>query len=333
MGSQLVRILDRLPKCRVLVLGDFLLDEFVFGQISRVSREAPVLILSYRETERTPGGGANTLANLWALGAEGLPLGFLGSDEAGDHLLAGWPPGIDCSGIERPPGWQTTRKTRILAGSPYSFRQQVIRIDRENPFPVTESQEGALIRRMGELAPSAHAVIVSDYSLGTVTPRLREAAHKLARQYQIPIVADSRFQPAEYAGFTALTPNISELESTLDQDLQSSPKELLRIGQDIRRSWNLEALLVTQGKRGMVLFDDDGVCEIPAFGSDEVSDVTGAGDTVIATFTSALGAGFGFRDSAQLANCAAGLVVMKRGTAQVSATEIRQALLRQQGDR
>ena len=330
MESNLVRILDQLPKCRVLVLGDFLLDEFVFGQISRVSREAPVLILNYRDTERTPGGGANTLANVHALGAEALPLGFLGSDEAGDHLLAELPPSMDCSAIERPPGWQTTRKTRILAGSPYSFRQQVIRIDREHPFPLNQNQEAALVKRMEERAAGADAVIVSDYSLGTVTPRVREAAARLAHQHHIPIVADSRFQPAAYRGFTALTPNISELEAALELDLQSDPGEVLRIGQDIRHDWKLEALLVTQGKRGMVLFDDDGICEVPAFGSDEVSDVTGAGDTVIATFTSALAAGFGYRDSARLANCAAGLVVMKRGTAQVSAAEIRQALLRQQ---
>ena len=212
MEPHLVRILDQLPNCRILVLGDFLLDEFVFGQISRISREAPVLILNYRDTERTPGGGANTLANVHALGAEALPLGFLGSDEAGDHLVAELPPAMDCSGIERPLGWQTTRKTRILAGSPYSFRQQVIRIDREHPFPLTKEQETALVSRMEERAAGADAVIVSDYSLGTVTPRVREAATRLAHQHHIPIVADSRFQPEAYRGFTALTPNISELE-------------------------------------------------------------------------------------------------------------------------
>lgn len=326
---RLLPLLDQLSKARVIVVGDFLLDEFVFGEISRISREAPVLILGYRQTDRTPGGGANTVAGVRALGAEVLPLGYLGSDEAGDHLLAGWPAGIDRSGIQRPHGWKTTRKTRILAGSPYSSRQQVIRIDREHPYPVEADQEERLLARLRERAGQAHAIIVSDYSLGTVTPRLRIEVQKIAAGAGIPIVADSRFQPDQFIGYTALTPNISELEEALDRKLQDDPEQLLLEAERARLEWQLQALLVTQGKKGMVLFESQGHSEIPAFGSDEVSDVTGAGDTVIATFTTALAAGIGFRDAALLANCAAGLVVTKRGTAQVSAAEIRQALTEQ----
>ncbi len=326
-NSRLAELIDRFRETTVIVLGDFILDEFVFGEIARVSREAPVLILSYQETRHAAGGGANAAAGVAALGGRALPVGVLGADEAADKLLSCWPDNMDKSGVWRQRGGRTTRKTRILAGSFHSFRQQVVRLDHEHAFRLTTSQERRLARNFKERLDAADAVILSDYGLGILTPVLRRAAIDAARSQSKPVVVDSRFEPDGYPGATAATPNITEVEASLGRRIGHEMKDLERVGSEVRRRWKLDALLVTRGKLGMSLFEADRIVHIPAHGIQEAVDVTGAGDTVIATCTTALAVGATFEEAARLANYAGGIVVGKKGTATVSGEELLQAVL------
>ena len=326
MKRELLAIVDRFSRCRLAILGDFLLDQFLFGEISRVSREAPVLILSYRDTESKPGGGANTVAGVAALGALTHPVGYLGEDDGARKLLELWPDRVDPTRLIRESGLRTTLKRRILAGSPHSFRQQVVRIDHEHHLKPTHRQQRQLMEALAGLLPHVDALIISDYSLGTTTEEVRRAALAEARAHGLPVVVDSRFDPGGFGGATVITPNISEVEHATGLRIGNDTQLLLETGLNLRSQWGLKALLITRGKLGMTLFTEKGARHIPIYGTDQVTDVTGAGDTVTSTLTTALAAGADFYQAALLANCAAGIVVTKQGTATVSAAELRQAL-------
>ena len=329
MKDNLKQLIANCTQTKILVLGDFILDEFIFGEISRVSREAPVLILNYQNTETVAGGGANTVANVASLGAQVIPLGFLGNDPSADLLFSAWPEGMEKGYVFRDDAFQTTRKARILAGSFHSFRQQVVRMDYEKPYSLQDSHEQKLFEALEELVPEVDAVILSDYSLGNINERVRETALALAAQYKKIIVADSRDSPDIYKGVTSMTPNITEIEAALSLPIGQDLSLLEEVGTQLIQEWQLEALLVTRGKLGMSLFDQDGFTHIPIYGGDEVVDVTGAGDTVTASYCTALAAGGSFEEAARLANYAAGLAVMKKGTATISPAELLQAI---QGD-
>ncbi len=324
--KRLLGLIDNFSSATVLAVGDFILDEFVYGEISRISREAPVLILSYRETRPAAGGGANAVAGIDALDARAIAVGWLGADEAGDRLLSCWSESVDRAGVFREPGLQTTRKTRILAGSFHSFRQQVVRIDHEHPLRLTTSQEDRLKAALQNRVAEAGALMLSDYGLGTVTARVRDFAIELGRRHGKPVIVDSRFDPAGFPGATSVTPNISEVETALGRKIGHSAAELEEVGARLRRVWKVESLLITRGKLGMSLFEESAVTHIPAHGVLEAVDVTGAGDTVIATYATALAAGANFREAARLANVAGGIVVGKKGTATVSRRELRNAV-------
>ncbi|MCK5353212.1 hypothetical protein KAJ77_11540, partial [bacterium] len=216
-------------------------------------------------------------------------------------------------------------KARILAGSFHSSRQQVVRMDYEQPYSLHKSHEQKLFEALEELVPEVDAVILSDYSLGNINERVRETALALAAQHKKIIVADSRDSPDIYKGVTSMTPNITEIEAALSLPIGQDLSLLEEVGTRLVQEWQLQALLVTRGKLGMSLFVEDSFTHIPIYGSDEVVDVTGAGDTVTASYCTALAAGGSFEQAARLANYAAGLVVMKKGTATVSSTELIQA--------
>jgi rfaE bifunctional protein kinase chain/domain len=324
--KDVLKIIDRFADTKILVVGDFILDEFIFGEISRVSREAPVLILNYQKRTIVPGGGANATANIESLGGQATPLGFVGDDETAEQLLSAWSDRIETGYVFRNSGFQTTRKTRILAGSIHSFRQQVVRVDYERRCHLQEEHEERLMESLTRLLPEMDALILSDYSLGNLTPRVTELAIKLATEQNKPIVADSRDRPQDYAGVTSMTPNITEVEKSLSLQISQEPSQLEAVASRLLKEWRLQALLVTRGKLGMSLFTQDQNTHIPVFGTDEVADVTGAGDTVTATYTTALAAGASHEQAARLANHAAGLVVMKKGTATISQAELIQAV-------
>ena len=326
LNQRLTELIQRFPEVQILVLGDFILDQFIFGEISRISREAPVLILKYQETHNLPGGGANTVANVASLGASVIPMGFVGDDEWADHLFSAWPDDLNKEYVFRSSEIATTRKARVLAGSFHSFRQQVVRMDHELPFQLKPQQEDQLQKHLSKLLPQVDAVILSDYSLGNLSKRVRQTALRLAREQDKTLVVDSRDQPHLYPTATSITPNITEIESVLSSQFYSDQDQLEATGLRLVNEWQLKALLITRGKLGMSLFLSDSSHHIPIFGSDEVVDVTGAGDTVTATYTTALAVGASFREAAQLANCAAGIVVMKKGTSTVSRDELTRAL-------
>jgi len=330
MSADLVRLIElaeSFPRQRILVLADLVADEFVSGEITRVSREAPVLILRHSDTRLVPGGGANAANNLVDLGARVSLLGAVGDDPAGHALLDFFRgKNVSVTGIRAVRGWTTPTKTRYLAGFSHTARQQVLRVDREphSPFPPDARQR--LIRRARQLAPRASAVLVSDYGFGAVTPAVVRSLRSAAKQ---PITLDSRYALLDYraAGVTAATPNEPELEALYHTRIGNDRAALERLGRRALRHLGLRALLVTRGKDGMALFEPGRPADnIPIFGAPEAVDVTGAGDTVIAAFTLALAAGASFLDAARLANYAGGIVVMKRGTATVTLAELLAAL-------
>jgi len=323
MGERLLRIVDELPRVTVAVMGDLVADEFVYGEIARVSREAPVLILKHRERSFAPGGAANAIYNLAELGVTVLPVGVVGDDEAGKALLRMFrQKKIAVSGIQRLKGHATTTKTRVLAGHAHGPRQQVVRVDREPGHPLGRHALRELLIAARDLSRAADALLLSDYGYGACTPELFQALRSRAR-LNIPVTLDSRYRMLAYSGVTSATPNEPEVEEALRFRVESL-EQLHKAGRAVMKKMELESLLVTRGRDGMVVYEPESEpVVVPIHGSDEVTDVTGAGDTVIATYTAALATGAGAEDAARLANIAGSIVVMKRGTATASAEELR----------
>ncbi len=303
-----------------------MLDEFVMGEISRVSREAPVLILKYVDSQFCPGGAANTVANAAALGARVFPVGLLGDDEWADQLLSLWPENVSRKGVIRDSLVRTTKKARILAGSFHSTRQQVVRMDYEHDLELTGKQEQEILQRLNDVMPSVQALIISDYSLGNLNSNTRKAAIQLAQKFSVPVVVDSRDNSASYPGATTLTPNISEVEAALGVHIGSDLDKVKKACSPLLEKWKVENLVVTMGKLGLALVEKDQFTHIPAWGDDAAVDVSGAGDTVVSTYTCALATGAEIMEAANLANIAGGLAVMKKGTSTVSPEELKASL-------
>jgi rfaE bifunctional protein kinase chain/domain len=313
----------------VVLLGDFVADEFRFGEISRVSREAPVLILKHRETQLVPGGGANAANNLASLGARVLPVTAVGNDPAGDALIANFRrKRVNVSGIIRVKGWTTPTKSRFLAGWAHTTAQQVLRVDYEPQSPLPDAVRKKLLQHLSAKLRKAHALAISDYGFGVATPELVQQATR-KRKNDLPITLDARYRLHTYAkaGISAATPNEAEIEeqhhTTIGQDIE----QLARAGRATLAAMKLQSLLITRGRHGVALFGaDDQLTQIPVHGSDQAVDVTGAGDTVLAAYTLALACGASPLEAAHIANIAGGLVVMKRGTATVSREELLDAI-------
>jgi rfaE bifunctional protein kinase chain/domain len=365
--TRLLDIVTAFSRQTICVIGDFVLDEFASCEISRVSREAPVLILRHRRTEAYPGGAANAVNNLADLSAKVIPVGVVGTDPGGRALLDHFRrKRISTSGVITARNWPTTTKTRFLAGGTHTTEQQVLRVDREPAETLGDKLQSAIERKARRLAKQADAVLISDYGLGAATPAL---VGKLSAKR---IMLDSRYRLREYANakVTAATPNEAEVEAAygvrigdmgkldelderalrkLDGVDERALRKLDELGERALRELGLEALVVTRGKDGMAVFDNGvrigrggafgshrssrggsrGARHIPIYGSDAPVDVTGAGDTVIAVFTLAVAAGASYFEAAHLANYAGGIVVMKRRTATVTRDELESALRRE----
>ncbi len=327
-AERLKKIVEAFPKITVTVLGDMVADEFVFGEISRVSREAPVLILKHRERTVMPGGGANAANNLADLGVNVLPVGIVGDDEAGRLLLKYFRhKKIAVSGVLKDKTYTTVTKTRILAGMAHTSRQQVVRVDREPADAPNAHLTRELYLAARNYAHASDALLVSDYGYGAATPAIVSTLREKGKLGSVPIILDSRYRMLQYTGVTAATPNEPEVEQALGVSIGHDWDKLLAAGEQVMDKLKLQSLVITRGRDGMVAFDrGHKPVDIPIFGSDQVADVTGAGDTVIAAFTAALAAGATTEEAAQLANYAGGIVVMKRGTATVSREELLQAI-------
>jgi rfaE bifunctional protein kinase chain/domain len=326
--ERLLALIDRFATLRVVVFGDLIADEFVYGRVARVSREAPVLILEYDSTEILPGGAGNAAHNAAALGGRVTLVGLAGRDDVGRRMLASLPRKVTRDGLVRPDGYRTPVKTRILAGGIHSAKQQVVRIDRRSEA-VTDQHRTAVESALRQALPKADALLVSDYGSGLVSPGFVAALTRELRgaRRPLPILIDSRYALTRYARLTACTPNESEVEQVLGIQINDNLRVLERAGRALLKKTRMEAVLITRGSRGMALFvPETTTVHIPIFGTDQIADVTGAGDTVMATMTLSLSAGATFEEAARLANYAGGLVVMKRGTATVSPDELRRAV-------
>jgi rfaE bifunctional protein kinase chain/domain len=317
--NELRGVIDRFNGKRIVVFGDLVADLFVYGEISRISREAPVLVLNRRETQVVPGGGGNAIHNLSALGATPLPVGIVGDDAEGQQLLEHFSNlGIDTGGILVAKAYRTPSKMRILAGAVHSQRQQIVRLDTGSPLQ-DEKIRISVEQKLKTLLHGSDAVLISDYGYALVTP---QAVAKM-RRTSVPITIDSRFSLMDFPGLTAATPNEPEVEAALGVSIGNDSSKLESAGRTLLRKLKHEAVLITRGKDGMALFQrGKKTVHVPIHGSDEIADVTGAGDTVIAAFTLALSCEASFVQAAQLANYAGGIVVMKYGTRPVTRDEL-----------
>jgi rfaE bifunctional protein kinase chain/domain len=321
--NRLREVLNRFKSKRVVVFGDLVADVFVYGEISRVSREAPVLILNRQTTQLVPGGGANAIHNLAALGASPLPVGVVGDDAEGHQLLDYFSGlGLDIGSIVVTKSYQTPSKMRILAGAVHGQRQQIVRLDWGGPLQDDKTRM-AVEQKLKLALKNADAFVISDYGYGLATPQIVSKA----RRNSTVTTIDSRFSLMNFSRLTATTPNESEVEAALAVSIGTDEKKLEWAGRTLLRKLKHEAVLITRGKDGMALFQrGKRTIHIPVHGSDEVADVTGAGDTVISTFTLALACGASHYEAARLANYAGGIVVMKYGTRPVTYDELVQAV-------
>jgi bifunctional ADP-heptose synthase (sugar kinase/adenylyltransferase) len=343
-------ILDRFARLRILVMGDFIADEFIYGRVARVSREAPVLILEYDKTQIVPGGAGNAANNVAALGARTRAVGLIGHDEAGSRFVEALHANVDHRGVMVSRAHRTPTKTRILAGGVHSAKQQVVRIDRGTHQRADAATRAEFRERVLRAVPGCDAVLVSDYGAGLITPNLVSEVRRrvrdgrrpsgptlvrhgagaggASRRTRVPVLVDSRYVLDRYRGLTACTPNESEVEALLGIHIDDSLSALERAGRELLARTGNDIILITRGSRGMALFEPQRPTRhLEIYGTDEIADVTGAGDTVIATMTLALAAGASAFDAACLANYAGGTVVMKRGTATVSVEELRYAVM------
>ena len=318
-AARLLELIEGFAEQPILVLGDLVADRFIRGTPKRISREAPVLILRHDGEELVPGGGANAVANLHALGGRPLPVGFVGDDETGRALLDQLARrGVPIDGILIRRGYRTACKTRVLAGARHAIKQQIVRFDVEDASPLSAADRADLERRLAQRAPRCRVFVLSDYGLGAADPSLAMALGSRDGQVRI---ADSRYRLGEVRGLDGVTPNEEELES-----LEGEEGSILERGERLRARLGVRFLLLTRGSHGMILFEEGRAATIPVHGTDQVADVTGAGDTVLGTFALATAAGAQPIEAALLANYAGGVVVMKMGTATLGRDELRAAV-------
>jgi rfaE bifunctional protein kinase chain/domain len=314
----------------VVVYGDIVADRFIYGTPKRISREAPVLILRQYRDDILLGGAGNAINNIYALGGLPVPVSVLGNDTAGHALLRRLQScGIECGGILRAERYNTPTKVRILGGMPHASRQQIVRYDIEDKYEMRAEEAQAFSNVLRDSIAFCHAALVSDYGYGVVRPRVVETLTQFA--HGKPVTLDSRYNLLDYPGVTAATPNEEEAAAAAGTSLWNGEEEKINeVAITLQQGLDCDAMLITRGSRGMALLERDRTepLLIPVYGTDQVADVTGAGDTVIATFTLALAAQASFAEAAKLANYAGGIVVMKMGTATVSNEELRHAIER-----
>lgn len=326
---------DPLLRCfeaqRVAVLGDMVADEYVIGRPSRISREAPVLILHWGERRIRPGGATNTAYNLRSLGAQTRVIGVIGDDEMGALLTTTLEEaGIDTSGLIVDTGRPTSTKTRIMAQGTQEVRQQIVRIDRLDDRTVDGALRGRLIDAVCAGLETTDALLISDYEHGVISSEVLEACLPATRRRQVKVFVDAHGDLYRFQGVTAATPNQPEAEGTLHRTIRDE-QDLRAAGEELRQGMDAAGLLMTRGSEGIALFErDQAMYTLPVSITDEseVRDPTGAGDTVAAVFTLAVLAGAGMRRAAFLGNLAGGEVVRRLGAVAITPEQLRGALAR-----
>jgi rfaE bifunctional protein kinase chain/domain len=323
--ARFLELAETLQRTCVGVVGDVVADIYVSGETYRISREAPVVVVKYERERLLPGGAANVAANIAAVGATAELVGLLGDDEPGRAVHSALQQmGVGTEGLLLSSHHPTTTKTRFLAGARHTSRQQVLRVDREPLQPPLESLRALLKERVERLNERVGAWIVSDYGYGLFDPAFKVLLRHVAQRKIV--VADSRFDTRGFAGVTAIKPNEEEAIAATSA-VDGSPDQMVRAARELAESLQLQAVLITLGNQGMLLYDSDKRSHlIAAVGTDQIVDLTGAGDTVAALFTAALAAGGSAPEAAHLANFAASVVVMRHGVATVTVEELKTAI-------
>lgn len=330
--SRLAKIIRKFRGCRIGVLGDFMLDESLRGEATRISPEAPVPVVLITNPDRAegffPGGAGNVAANIASLGGRAVAFGALGADESGRmlaELLKGR--GIATATLAKEGGRITPRKVRIAA-----HQQQLLRLDFERTTPITDRTTRSLIRNFTRWAGRLRALVISDYQKGTVTSTLCREILSLARQRRLPVFVDPKPEHPEICrGATVVTPNLREAEVMAGVSMRDR-RQLEVGGRRLLAELGCENLLITRGGEGMTLFGSDGLVHEFSSVPRPVYDVTGAGDTVIAVLALAYGAGATLKEAAELANAAGGRVVLEFGTSEISPQELLDALREHPGN-
>jgi rfaE bifunctional protein kinase chain/domain len=318
------RIRD-LSKGRVIVVGDLLIDELLEGSPERISREAPVLILEHVDTQLIPGGAANTANNIAALGGNCHAIGVCGQDEYASKLASLFDRAGISHGLTADSTRPTTVKTRILSKS-HSFRQQLLRLDRISHEPINKAVEALLTEKIQASASDYQAIVLSDYKGGVITDGIINICRSIAQKHNLKLVVDAQNRFERFQDVAMITPNQPDTEQVVGFPINSK-ESLERAGQQVLQMTRAEAVLITRGAHGMALFErNQAMCQLPVFNRSEVFDVSGAGDTVIATMALALVTGSSYLEAMALGNLAAGIVVRKPGTDVTSQSEMLETL-------
>lgn len=327
MTDKLLTQLEQVQGRRVLIVGDIVADQFVYGHAGRVSREAPVLVLEHEREKMVLGGAANAAHNVKALGGVPLLVGIVGDDDPGSQVLSYMESqGIDTQFILRSSKRPTTTKLRIVASGLHTTYQQMLRIDRGNRAPLDADEEKQLLDELDRAAGKCQVMIASDYGYGVFSESVITRVSAIGQSEWCKVLVDSRQRMLQFQGAYLLTPNEPEASAACHMDIRSDDDVAQAAGR-VAHGANAQAVVVTRGKHGMYLLDSDGKGHyLPIYGTDEIADVTGAGDTVIAAFALAAAAGVDLPEAARLATVAAGLAVLKQGTATVTPAEIKTAL-------
>lgn len=322
--NKLISNVKNLVKSKVLVIGDLALDEMIYGDTERISREAPVLILQHTHTKLILGGASNAAHNASVInGGQVSVIGVVGDDYQAEQLISTFKEAnVDTKYLVKDKNRKTVTKTRISGSCSQSITQQIVRIDRQTNEFISGETERKIILNIEEALPQYDAVILSDYHIGTLTQAVIDKAIELANKYNKIIVVDAQKDLDKYKNITSMTPNLPDTQSFVgfsikdDQNMVKAGKKLLEVS-------NAKSILITCGSEGMVIFTEDGnMSKIPVFNKSEVFDVTGAGDTVTSIFAMALASGAEPENAAIIGNIAAGIVVKRFGCATTTVEEI-----------
>ena len=327
MRQDLMAIVHAIRGKRILVIGDMVADIYLDGRISRISREAPVLVLEQAGEKIVAGGAANVANNVATLGGEVYAAGILGHDNGAEGLLGILARnGVHTEGLIQDDARPTVSKTRIIAGGRATVSQQIVRIDKESREPLSVQKEEELLRYLDSILPKMEGIVLSDYGAGTITSKLQERLISYAREHDIPSIVDSRYDIRRFKGIKYVKQNDSELASAVERDLPDL-EALCAAGKELLVALDAEGVLVTRGEQGMSLFERNGdIAHVPVTDRSEVFDVSGAGDTCVSAVILALAAGISPRLAAELSNYASGIAVRKLGTSTVSAEELLRVL-------
>ncbi len=325
--QKLVTSIKKMQGRKILVIGDMVADVYLNGQIGRISREAPVLILQQVDEKIVPGGAANVVANTATLGGEVFAVGVLGDDNYAAklrELLETY--GVHIEGLVTDDSRPTISKVRVIAGGRATVSQQVVRIDNESKEPLAKKIETQLIAKLDAVLPQVEGIVLSDYGSGTITENVKKWLINYAQKNKIPSIVDSRYDIGRFGGVGYVKQSDNELAAFVGREIDSMGA-LIESGSDLLKKTNASAVLITRGEKGMSLFERSGaVHHIPVTDKSEVFDVSGAGDTCVAAFILALTGKINPINAARISNYAAGVAVRKLGTSTVSFEELENVL-------